>query len=431
MLYRIRKQITTFANILNRYFFGCDMGDDMRDFLNHLSWSIIGVFVGSVMLFVSNILIGKYLSPIEFGRYSLVTTIAGVLVALFFFGSDNTMVKYVSGSDDKEEQNKILSNTLIWQLISTFVFGILLIVFSKFFADLLKIRQFLFVVSIFYGIFLAIKLQLDNFIKAKKKFKFQAKIKFLENILILFLVFLFLIYFKFETYNWVIFSLFCGILLVIGFYTFYIYKKIRVWSWETFDKTKKYLLVALRSSLIWIIVGNMDKFFVSGFMGLSDFGIYSAYLIAFNTFIIQLIFAIGNVLFPTVSKIEDKKRIIVKIDKLCIKIFIPFVLICSLIGLMVMKIFGSTYSVNLFFILLTGIIAWLQLIVVLYNGIVASSSKLFKQTSKVYYFKPIFMIFLYFLAVHFNSINILTVFIIYISSFGYDICNSRLAFSRL
>lgn len=430
MLYRISKQIIAFVDSLNRYFFGHDMGESMRDFLSHLSWSIIGVFFGSIMFFVASILIGKHLSPTEFGKYNLVMTVAGVLLALFFFGSDNTLVKYVAGTDDKEEQNQILSNLLIWQLILTVIFGTLLIIFSKFFGGIFKTSSFLFVISVMFGILLAIKLQLSNFIKAKKKFKFQARVNVFDNALLLLLIFVFLVCFKFNTYIWAIIPFFFGATMIIGIYVFKLYKRIRPWNWQTFDKTKKYLGVALRSALVWIIVGNMDKFFVSGFMGLSDFGLYSAYLIVFNTFIIQLIFAIGSVLFPTVSKIENKKRIVGKIDKMCVKIFIPFVLICSLIGLVVMKIFGNTYSVNLFYVLLTGVIAWLQLVVVLYNGVVASSSKLFKQTSKIFLFKPLFMIFLYFLAVYFHQINILTVFIIYITSFGYDILNSRVAFRK-
>ena len=385
MFYTIRRFITFAANQLNRYFFGHDMGDGMRDFLFHLSWSILGIFVGSAMLFGSNIIVGKYLSPVEFGRYNLLTTIAGVLIALFFFGSDNTLVKYVSGSDNKEEQNQFLSNALIWQSIFTIFFGTLLIVFSNFFAGILHIKSLLFVMSVIYGIVLAIKLQLDNFIKETKKFKFQARIKFLENILILLSILVLIVGMKFNTYIWAVAALFGGAILTIGVYIFRVYKKIRRWSWSSFDKTKRYLLVALGSALTWMIVGNMDKFFVSGFMGLSEFGLYSAYLLAFNSFIIQLIFAIGNVLFPTVSKIENKKRIVEKIDKMAIKIFIPFVLICSLIGLAVMESFGSVYSVNLVFILLTGVIAWSQLLVVLYNGVIASSSRLFRQTLKLFY----------------------------------------------
>jgi O-antigen/teichoic acid export membrane protein len=431
MFYKIREFITFAANQLNRYFFGHDIGDGMRDFLSHLSWSILGIFVGSTMLFVANILIGNHLSPTEFGKYNLLTTIAGVLIALFFFGSDNTLVKYVSGSDDKEEQNQFLSNALIWQSVFTIFFGTSLIIFSKFFGKIFGVNSFLFVMSVVYGIVVAIKLQLDNFIKATKKFKFQARIKFLENILILLSVLVLIVFLKFHTYIWAIVALFGGAILTIGFYIFRVYKKIGQWNWQFFDKTKRYLLVAVGSALTWIIVGNMDKFFVSGFMGLSEFGLYSAYLLAFNSFIIQLIFAIGNVLFPTVSKIENKKRIVEKIDKMAIKIFIPFVLICSLIGLAVMESFGSAYSVNIVFILLTGVIAWLQLLVVLYNGVIASSSKLFKQTSRVFYFKPIFMILLYFLAVHFHQVNILTVFFIYIISFGYDILNSRMAFRKI
>jgi O-antigen/teichoic acid export membrane protein len=431
MFYRVRKEITVFANNLNRYFFGHDMGEGMRDFLSHLSWSILGVFVGSTMLFIANILMGKYLSSVEFGKYNLLTTIAGVLVALFFFGMDNTMVKYVSGSENDEEQNQILSNALIWQLVSTIIFGTLLIVFSNFFGGLFKTNSFLLVMAVIYGVVLAIKLQLDNFIKARKKFQFQARVKFFENISILFLSFVLIVCLKFNTYIWAVTCLFGGAILVIGLYVFRIFKKLRPWSWSSFEKTKKYLWVSLWSALTWIVVGNMDKFFVSGFMGLSEFGLYSAYLIAFNTFIAQLIFAIGNVLFPTVSKIENKKRIVHKIDQMCIKIFVPFVLICSLIGLGVMEIFGGTYSVNLFFVLLTGIISWLQLVIVLYNGVVASSSKLFKQTSRIFYFKPIVMVFLYFLAVYFHQLNIVTVFIIYIISFGYDILNSRLAFNKI
>ena len=123
MLYKLRKQITSLTNVLNRYFFGHDMGDGMRDFLSHLSWSIIGVFIGSMMLFIANVLIGKNLSPTEFGKYNLVTTLGGVLIALFFFGSDTTLVKYVSGIDYKEEQKKILSKALIRQIKSTIIYG--------------------------------------------------------------------------------------------------------------------------------------------------------------------------------------------------------------------------------------------------------------------------------------------------------------------
>lgn len=429
-LYKTRSFLTRVINHLHFLTFGRDMGSTMKDFLYHLSWSILGILISSVLLFIANILIGRNLGPNEYGKYNLVSTIAGVLIVIAFSGADTTLVKYVSESDNKQEKNSLLSNALIVLCATSIFITIVVILLRNQLAQVLKVDSLLIIISLILAIIVAFKLQLENFIKARKKFQFQAKMRIIESVLVVSFVSLLVFMFKSQTYTFYIWVSSISAFVIICFYFLKIKKRLRKWDPSVIDKTKKYFSIALPSALTFVVVGNIDKFFISGFMGTTELGIYSAYLTSFNVIVIQLIFAIGNVFFPTVNRIKNKPYIIKKINHMSKIIAIPMILTVSLLTYFVIQFFGSAYKINYLYIILVGIISFLQLVAVFYGATTATSHSLFKQTTKVFYFKPIFLCGLY-AYIYFNhQINITSVLFILIASLLYDIANSKFAFHQ-
>ena len=98
------------AEILHLRIFGHEMGEEMRTFLGHLSWSFLGIFFSSAILFFGSVLIGRFLGPNEFGKYNLVLAISNVAIVFMFFGFDTTAVKFISSGSNEIEKKAIIKN---------------------------------------------------------------------------------------------------------------------------------------------------------------------------------------------------------------------------------------------------------------------------------------------------------------------------------
>ena len=185
LLYKTRGLLTRLVNHLHQSIFGRDMGPTMKDFLRHLSWSVLGILTSSILMFIVNILIGRSLGPNEYGKYNLVSTITNVLIVLMWLGVDTTLSKYVSESDDREEKNSLLSNALIILCTTSVVVGIIVLLLKQKIAGILETNSSLILLSLIFAIIAAFRYQLDNFFKARKKFQFQSTMRVLESVLIL------------------------------------------------------------------------------------------------------------------------------------------------------------------------------------------------------------------------------------------------------
>jgi O-antigen/teichoic acid export membrane protein len=81
-----KKRFSEIAEMIHFRLFGHSIGDEMREFLHNLSWSFFGGIVAAAIMFATNVLAGRWLGPVEHGKYNLIVAISSFLVAFMILG---------------------------------------------------------------------------------------------------------------------------------------------------------------------------------------------------------------------------------------------------------------------------------------------------------------------------------------------------------
>lgn len=425
----MKDKIFGVANKLNHRIFGFDIGETMIDFLNGLSWSYIGIFGSSLIMFILSIIAGRFLGPVEYGKYNLILAMSNIVVIFIFFGLDATSVKYVAGSNSSEEKNQHISNSLIVIVITNIFFLSILLLTSSFLQRMLHIDKSIILFVLLFSFLASFKSILDSIIKALKDFRFQATLKIIESLIIIlcFILLMFILRLS-PSFKIYVLSMSAGALIIIICYLRRIKDRLVPWSATAFKQMVPYLKLSIPLSILGAISSNYDKLFVGRYMNARELGIYSAYLTASVIIFSQISAATFNVLFPLMNKIEDKHRVVKKINHLFKIAFVPGMIFIIAVSYVVMRLFGRGYGINWLYLFLTAIVSYLQILVVCYSSVVSSSNKLLSYNIRFYYLKPLFLAGLYVMVYVLNKFTIPYVLIILILSFIYDIFTVKYTF---
>jgi len=160
-------------------------------------------------------------------------------------------------------------------------------------------------------------------------------------------------------------------------------------------------------------------------LGTTVLGIYSAYLLSTTIIASQITAAIANVFFTTVNKSPDKVGLIYKIDRLLVWIGFPFIITMSLLSIAIILLFGVGYQLNLYYIFLSSITAFLQLAVAFYVIVAMTSKSIFVEYTKYIYLKLIIIIVIYGILFILKLISIPSVLEVLIIASVYDIFITR------
>lgn len=431
MIETFKLKLISFTEAAHRRIFGHEMSQMMKDFLGHLSWSFFGIFFSSTFLFLGSIIIGRFLGPAEYGKYNLVLAISNIVIVVMFLGFDTTAIKFISENTEEKKINKYMSNSFWAVVFASSIIVIFSFLFVDFISRVLNTDKQLILIAFFVAFFVAFKTLFDSFIKALHKFKYQAFTKIIEGFIFFILVLYLFLFYKKQNYFIFLVPIVLTAIISIFIYGKVIKNRLRKWDNGTFIHSKSYLKLTSAVSFIGIFIGTIDRLFIAKYLGVEDLGIYSAYLMSSTIIIGQLVLALSNVFFPMINRSENKKIIISKIDRLMMLSAIPLIIVVSCLSFMILKIFGSQYGINWFYILCVSIIAFLQILTSFYGAITSSSAVLFKLTSKVYYFKPVFIVILYLFAYNFKNFGLISIFFIMICSYFYDIFNTKIAFKSI
>ncbi|NMC87027.1 MAG: oligosaccharide flippase family protein, partial [Candidatus Moranbacteria bacterium] len=196
MISLIKLKLISIAEIAHLRIFGHEMGEEMRKFLGHLSWSFFGGMIAAGMLLILNILAGRWLGPVEYGKYGLVVAISAIFIIPMTLGIDTAITYFVSKSKTAFEKKEIVASSL-W-LVGLFIAAVVLIAsfFSEFLAGIFNAQKEIIEVAIFFSIFLAMRNILDAVIKGLHLFKFQSIIRIAEALIVIVSFYIF-----FETYG--------------------------------------------------------------------------------------------------------------------------------------------------------------------------------------------------------------------------------------
>lgn len=428
----MRKKIIILLEKIHILIFGHSMSDTMKSFIYNLSWSIIGYFFSGLIIYTINIIMGRVLGPEEFGKYSLILVIATFSSIIMFFGLDSTSIKFISHQNTKEQRNKSISNSVIFITATSLLFLIIFLLFTDKIAYFLQTSNVIIQLGLVLGLIITFRTLFDNIIKSMGLFKLQSAIKVFEAIFILLLVVGLLMFVQ----NLKIYSFYSIFAVTYIFSVTIILKKVKInirsWDKVLWSKMFVYWKAAVVISLISILINTADRFFIFNYLGPSQLGIYTAYLLSSTVIVGQFATALLNVLFPSINMADNKKVILKKIDTLTRISFFPLLLIFSLLSIFTMKLFGSKYELDLFYVVLVSFISYLQIIIVFYGSIMSSSADLLNIGKYFAVFKPSIFIIAYLLLIHNPKfISITTFFILTIISYMYEIIGCRICFRKI
>ncbi len=351
--------------------FGHLMGEQMRQFLSHLSWSLIGGTLASVIMFCVTLLAGRLLGPEQYGRYNELLSLATAFSVIFLFGMNISSVRYLSDKTFAEKRNTILATTLYavmaWSLLVILFIGAT----HTFWTDRLSVTTGALFLSLALAIIIALKSMFDGFLRSFHRIRAQSSLRFGEALLILMGFGALVILLNRPDYlSQTIAMIFGGTFFVL--FAFVLLQKNL--AGHNFDKPtfvtifRDYNRFLLISSVLAMAIAA-DRFLIGKLIGVRELGIYGAYYSASHLIISELGALFMNVFWPTVIKnVENLPRILRKTTKLFIgfsPVWIALIMVNTWIFVL---LFGSQYPMRADYIALFSVNTFLGLLFSVYIG---------------------------------------------------------------
>lgn len=366
----LKEKAVVFAEKLHKNMFYHAMSDEMRLFLENLSFSFFfGVFTSGI-LFIVNVSAGRILGPVGYGEYNYFLSLATSSTFFFLLGNNSSSTRFVSDQRYKERKNAILSAAASLTLIQATIFFAFVYVFSDFLEDKLALSGFSVLLIFFFGLIFSFRELFDSFLRALGFFKRQSAIKFLDSIFVI-LVFFSFYFFSQETFTYLCYavSLMVGatVFLVVAIY--FLRKRFVLFTWSDVMLLlhyNKFLIIAGVSGLIL----SSDKVFIGKYIGSAELGIYSAYYTSSQTVISAIAIVFMNIFWPVVIKNkENLKPIIKKLEVAFYRYFMLWFVLNMLSGSLFLLFFGDEYPFQLILMLLFSLASLLNIVFFVFMAI--------------------------------------------------------------
>jgi O-antigen/teichoic acid export membrane protein len=341
------------------------MSDEATHFLKNLSYVGFGTLIGMVFLFTFNVLVGRLLGPLEYGKFSLIQSISMFLYIPMLMGYHNAMVKYNAEVENYDRQRNVISTTYILVIIFTTVFVFIYLITPQRVLEYFSVPNEMFHLSIVFAVLYVIYTLLISTLNGLHKMKLFAMVAPIHSSILLFTL-LYVVYINALTYKSAIFSMFIAYLITSSFMLIYISKYLLpkfVTSWA--NTLTKFAIYSIIGSLIFILYTNINQIFINMYMSTEALGIYNAYSFAsINT--AAIFFNIFNsVFFPTASKCNDMTIILKRINKITPYLIGFGIPIMVFIQFVILSIYGSSYTIDILLMISFAIFS----ILIVYYGI--------------------------------------------------------------
>lgn len=370
MIFRIKKKLIYFSEIFHLRIFGHKMSETMREFLGNLSWSFFGGVSAAGIMFLVNILAGRWLGPLGYGNYNYLLSFASSSMFIFLLGNNSSGVRYISDIKYKEEKDSILTASLVLSLAQAALFLLIIILLKNLILTRYSIENNIAYLVFVFGFILSFKDLFDSFLRSLNLIKKQSCIKIADATLV-FMSFLFFYYFLREDFSYIfyIYSFLLGGTLFIASSFYLIRKNIAKFEWKHIFLIMHYNKFLILCSVGAFIIG-IDKILIGKYIGTEKLGIYSAYYASSQLIISNLLLIFMNIFWPAVIKNKENLSVIIgKIDLIISKFFLIFLVLNFASISFFVYLFGKEYPFNLFLITLFSISSILNIIFYLFIGI--------------------------------------------------------------
>jgi len=340
-------------------------------FLKDLSFTMLATFSVAFFMMIIQILGGRILGPSEYGKYSLIETVANILFPLSIFGISTGVIFYMS---KEKKQKEFYTAGLIAVLINIFLVFSIFYLTVNFWANHLKIEKNILILGLFFLIVITLKNFGNSFLRATRKIKTMALVEIISGIAALALFFilfilksknLFLIFYPKIIY----FSLafFISLLISIPFI-----KKTKIGHIKEIYSYSHFIFWALLGGTFIVFA---DRFFINYFLGTYSVGLYQAYYFSAQAIIMQALQAFNLIFFPAMVQTQSKKLVIQKINSLLYKNLHLIFVFNFLSTLFFLWLFGKEYKVDYYWIFLLAIQMTFYILYNIYANITISFDK--------------------------------------------------------
>lgn len=407
----------------------------MVEFFAHLSWSLLGGIGGGALLFVANILLGRWLGPSEYGKAGLVQAIAQITIIFFTLGLDVTIARALAQPEHQNptNQTRLTSVSFASIVIATLFFGVSFLTIRSIIARYLGTTPTLVMVSVFYAVLLGLKVYEDGFIRGRRQFRYQAAARVVEALVVVLSLAVAFFGFHIQSYVLSVWSLGVGA-LVYGSIIFV--KLVPQLHWpqqigSTVRQLARYAQLVTIGSIINLILTYSDRVSINKFLGSHELGIYMAYYTGSITIATQVSAIISNVFFPAIANAQNHQTLISKLDRLSLSLGIPLAVGTTSLTALIMALFGRQYPFSWSIAILFGLWSTAYLLTSFYATVINAHSEQTFAWGLLWLLirSVLFVVYLY-ISLKFKFFSISALVIGLTANYIIDIFNMRYIFHR-
>lgn len=324
----------------------------------------VGFGAANALNLVFQVLAGRILGPEEYGKFSLVQSVAMLLYVPMLLGFNTAVVKYCSEKEDTPRQTNIISTAYIIVVALVAISSVVYFLCKVQLERLFCISGDLFRLAVIFAILYTFYTFVTDTARGLFKMKILAVFQSAGALVILLAFLMFIITRNVSSLKSAIYAYLLAygivsiILPVIFLRRHFGLSLSREWA----GTLGKYSLLAAVGSIAYAIYTNIDKILINEYMTASDLGIYKAYYQSSIGMASLFSIVFNTVFFPSASMHENKKDIFNKITKLIPYVITGGILVIFVCEFLVLKLYGSEYSMNiplmLMFALASDLIIW-------------------------------------------------------------------------
>lgn len=411
-----KQKLSRITEIVHLRIFGHEMGEEMRKFLGNLGISFFGGTIYSLLLFSVSVFAGRFLGPVDYGKYAIFTALFSFLMIFLSFGLETSIVRLAAGAD-KDRKKKIVSTFFVFFILNTIFWTCALWFFRHQLASFFELPIGFIFFALFFSIAASLGAAMENFLRVLDQFIFANVVRVFQGsfllISVLLAYFVFRDFFSLETY--IILNIIALFLSLMAFLF-----RVRNYLSPIFEREilREFFLL---SSIFFLglvagyLLQNGTAILVGKFIGQRELGIYNAYYTLSVLATSQIIALFSSVYFPAVARATDKKVVVEKIRKIIFPLGLMWFIFNFFFMLLGIKLYGSAYPVDMIIISIFSLYAFFNLYGSLFGFITISGGK--KSIIRSLYLSWLIAVIFYFMLL--LAIGFLGFFTLYVAVAAY------------
>lgn len=363
-----------------------------RDFVNGVIWTSISNFGGTIINFTLGIWLARILGPGVYGIIGMALVVTGFSRLFLDFGFGEALIQ------QKKSSNKDYSTVYWYNIISSFVLCFIIYFSSNLIGEFYRNEALIPLTKVISFVVILNSLGMVQRIKLEKEMRFKeiGVAEFASSLISVSLAIYFALY-GFGVWSLVILNLSKPLLyaFVLSLYSKWI--PSFVFSIGSIKNLLGFSFALFINGVFETIASVIDKVLIGRNLGELSLGIYSKSVATVRMPVNTMMAALGRVIYPAFSKIQDDPKRIFNIYKQFVIILTCVVFPCAIIfyvfgGDIVKLVFGEKWfdMIPIFKIMAVGIVV--LPFNVLIDSVVKSSGNAKYLNFITFYEKPITVI---------------------------------------